>query len=117
MIYLNNKQSGWWGFAHMLDFFYRVKLKLETQQNATILVVSETMELAHLAVLKAGLSKLFQSGKKAVLLDFTSVTLKDSSLPQQIFELRGFAHLSGAQVVVISPDPKIGHATNLQKGL
>jgi hypothetical protein len=90
-----------------------MKLKLESQENVTILVVTESIEPTHVPVLKAGLTKLFQSGKKTILLDFTLVAesdFKDPTLFQQISDLRGWAAQSEAQVAVVSPIQKLGHA-------
>lgn len=58
----------------MLDFLYRMKLKLEVQAGITILCVTDEVEAQHAAILKAGLTKLFQVGKKVVLLDLTTTT-------------------------------------------
>jgi hypothetical protein len=86
-----------------------MKLKLDTPDPlnpaVTTLAVSEAIELANIAVLKAGLTRLFQSGKKAVLLDFTGVKpeeLKSPALSQEIFGLRSWALGAQAQVLVIS---------------
>ncbi len=70
----------------MLDFLYRMKLKLEVQGGVTILCVTEDVEAQHATILKAGLTKLFQVGKKTVLLDLTASnkvsyeTLRDLAL-------------------------------------
>jgi hypothetical protein len=97
-----------------------MKLKMESQENVTVLVVTEAIEPSHLPILKAGLTKLIQSGKKAILLDFTSVGEKDfkePSLLQQISELRGWAAAMDAQVAVISANPKLGHAAQRVEGV
>jgi hypothetical protein len=101
-----------------------MKLKLETQDpaqpNITTLVVSETIEPANIAVLKAGLSKLFQSGKKNILLDFTPVLpgqISAPSLHKEISDLRGWAVSSDAQLLVVSPIETVGHAKPREEAL
>lgn len=82
-----------------------MKLKLETQDQITVLVVTDTIELAHIPVLKAGITKLFQSGKKTLLLDLTAVPeaqLKVEALRAQLAELRTWALTQDADVVVVS---------------
>jgi hypothetical protein len=111
----------------MLDFIYKVnpmKLKLETQNNSslevTVLVVTEKVELSHLAVLKAGLTKLIQSGKKNLLLDLAALQASDiaeSSLPKLVLDLRTWAVGFGAQVLVISPIEALGHAKTREEGI
>lgn len=90
-----------------------MKLKLENQDTATILQVTDTIEASHLPILKAGLTKLFQAGKKAIVLDFTAVTekdFKDPALIQQIADLRTWASTLGSQVAVVSTIAKLSHA-------
>ncbi len=108
----------------MLDFIYKVnparipmKLKLDNPDplnpGVTTLIVSESIEPTHVAVLKAGLSKLFQSGKKSILLDFTAVKpteLASPTIPQEILALRVWAASFDAQVLVVSPIETLGHA-------
>lgn len=97
-----------------------MKLKMESQENVTILVVTESIEPPHLPILKAGLTKLFQTGKKSILLDFTAVQdadIKDPSLPQQISELRNWGTTQAAQVAVVSANPKLGHVASRPEGI
>jgi hypothetical protein len=97
-----------------------MKLKLETQDAVTVLVVTEAVETSHIPILKAGLAKLFQTGKKTILLDFSQVAekdFKDPSLFQQIAELRGWSQLSDAQVIVVSAIQNLGHAPSREAGI
>jgi hypothetical protein len=101
-----------------------MKLRLENQDplnpGLTILVVSEKIESSHLAVLKAGLTKLFQSGKKAVLLDLSSIQPADlttSTVGQEILALRIWAASFDAQVLVISPLETLGHAKTREEAV
>lgn len=94
-----------------------MKLKLDTADplnpSVTTLIVSESIEPSHVAVLKAGLTKLFQSGKKTILLDFTAVKPTELTTPtvsQDILALRVWAATSDAQVLVVSPIETLGHA-------
>jgi hypothetical protein len=90
-----------------------MKLKLENQETATILQVTDTIEASHLPILKAGLTKLFQAGKKTIVLDFTAVTekdFKDPALIQQIADLRSWASPLGGQVAVVSTIARLSHA-------
>jgi hypothetical protein len=119
----------------MLDFIYKVnmKLKLETSlpvanspagSEVTILVVTEGIESANLAILKAGLNKLIVSGKRNLLLDcglLKESDIKDPGLFIQISNLRGWASTlegqGGAQVIVVSPLEKLGHARTREEGV
>jgi hypothetical protein len=97
-----------------------MKLKLENQDQATILVVTEAIEASHLPILKAGLGKLFQAGKKAVILDFSAAReadFKEPGLMSQISELRAWAMSLGNQVAVVSALPKLGHAPTRSEAL
>lgn len=97
-----------------------MKLKLETQDSVTILVVTERIESSHIPILKAGMAKLIQSGKKAILLDFTAVTEKDFAEPallQQVADLRAWGSEAQAQVVVASAISAVGHTANRADGL
>lgn len=94
-----------------------MKLKLDTPDplnpSLTTLVVSEKIEPSHIAILKAGLTKLFQSGKKCILLDLTSVQpseLTTPSISQEILALRIWAATFDSQVLVVSPLETLGHA-------
>jgi hypothetical protein len=94
-----------------------MKLKLENPDplnpGLTTLIVTESIEPAHIAVLKAGLTKLFQSGKKTILLDFSAVQatgLTTPTISQEILALRVWASASDAQVLVVSPIETLGHA-------
>jgi hypothetical protein len=101
-----------------------MKLKLDTPDSVnpslTTLIVSENIESSHIAVLKAGLTKLFQSGKKSILLDFTLVKpseLTVTNISQEILALRVWAAGFDAQVLVVSPLETLGHAKNREDAI
>lgn len=101
----------------MLNFFYKVKLKLETDQNITILNVLEDVAVPHAAILRAGLAKLIDSGKKTILVDLTNATFTESAA---IFEITGVTSIAserGAQIVLVSPIDGVGHATTREAGI
>ena len=88
-----------------------IKIKLESQENLTVLVVSETLQPSELPILRAGLAKLFQSGHKVVLLDLIAVPQQDLRTPEAIASIAGcriFASEQGAQLVIASPVNGIG---------
>lgn len=63
---------------NLLSFLYKVKtgpmkLKLSTQDDITILSVSEDLKPNDSAILRAGIQKLLQSKKTNILLDLTEV--------------------------------------------
>src|SRR6185312_2949960 len=97
-----------------------MKLKLENQAQATVLVVTETIEPSHLPILKAGLGKLVQAGKKAIVLDFSSVAekdFKDPGLITQVQELKSWAETLGAKILVVSSIANLAHAPNREEAL
>jgi hypothetical protein len=117
-----------------------MKLRLETSTPAsastpastgaasdvTILVVTEGIESASLAILKAGLNKLIASGRRNLLLDCTALNesdIPDPALFSQISELRAWAAGlneqggGGAQVLVISPIERMGHVHTREEGI
>jgi len=88
-----------------------LKLKMETDDDVTILTVSESVELPHFAILKAGLKKLFSSEKKVILLDLNSAEpacLKKPEIVYEIVALPKWAQDCAAQVIVISSVSELG---------
>lgn len=99
----------------MLDFLYireseRVKLKLESQEGVTILCVTEDVLTQHAAILKAGITKLFKSGKKVILLDMTGITSLDEGVDKEILNIQAMAPELDSQLVVASPLDGLGQA-------
>jgi hypothetical protein len=64
-----------------------LKLKLEAQNDVTILIATETVAAQHIPVLKAGISKLLQSGKVAIVVDLSGA---DPIEPLLVPELNTF---------------------------
>ena len=89
-----------------------MKLKLEVQEGITILSVTEDVQAQHGPILKAGIAKLFQSGKKSILLDLTAVTQLDEPAAKDIEAIRATAPELEGQLVVASPLEGLGQAPN-----
>jgi hypothetical protein len=102
-----------------------MKLKLEAVQDqlqtpVTVLVISEKIEAHDLAVLKAGLNKIFNSGKKRVLLDLDSAELQGTTeLPiiEGLLDLRNWAATAGAQLLIVSANEALGHSSTRDEAL
>lgn len=116
----------------MLDFFHKVmKLKLEwihtaesqssqTSVETAVLSVTEDIASEHLPVLKAGLSKLFQAGKKTILLDLTSLQPHSYSPPETSKEVSALHHWAsnlGALLIIASPIPELGDAPDREAAI
>ncbi|OFZ83028.1 MAG: hypothetical protein A2583_13285 [Bdellovibrionales bacterium RIFOXYD1_FULL_53_11] len=79
-------------------------------EGITVLAVTEEIKNQHGPILKAGISKLFQSGKKTLLLDLTSVTQVDEGIAKEVQEIIHMAPEMDAQIIVVSPIDGIGQA-------
>ena len=109
----------------MLDFIHkvqgknRVKLKLEMQQNVAILSVLESVVVQDVAVLRAGLNKIFQSGRKSVVVDLTG--LSEGSLgdgaASELVQLGAWAASLEGQVIIASPIAAVGQAPDREKAV
>ena len=64
-----------------------MKLKLETQDATTVLIVTGPVTADNIPVLKAGLLKFAQTGKTQVILDLTAVREREIESPAAIIEL------------------------------
>jgi hypothetical protein len=87
-----------------------MKLKLEQNDSVTLLTVSEEISAENVPVLKAGLTKLFQSGKKSILLDLAALSASDLKSPSVAFDLAslpGWAKEAGFRLVVASKIPEV----------
>ena len=93
-----------------------MKVKLETEQGMTILCVTEEITTQHASVLKAGLNRLFQSGKRMVLLDITAVKNVDPGVLKDIKAFQIAAPSQGAQLAIASLS-NIGHAPTRSEAL
>lgn len=61
-----------------------MKLKLEAQNDVTILIATENLAAQHIPVLKAGISKLLQSGKVAIVVDISGTDPIDPALVPEL---------------------------------
>lgn len=90
-----------------------MKLRLEVQEAASILTISEGVGPENLPILKAGLNKLFQDNKKTVILDLSGVALESfqpASVMEEISGLKLWAAELGAQITVVSGIENFGDA-------
>ena len=90
-----------------------MKLKLDVQDGNTILSVSEFIEPQHIAVLRAGLNKLIQTGRNALILDLSALSadaIRGSDTHDQIKSLSTWAEENGAQLVIVSSMEALGRA-------
>ncbi|MCM2277798.1 MAG: hypothetical protein NDJ89_06950 [Oligoflexia bacterium] len=88
-----------------------MKLKLEVQDNVMILAVSESVTADQIAILRAGLGKLIQAGKKTLLLDLSDPNLAVAPAEvKEIAALRDWASELGAQLMIASPMTGLGDA-------
>ncbi len=94
-----------------------MKLKLEVQGDVTILSVSEEILPPHPSVLRAGIMKLFTSGKKKLLLDLTAITQVDEAPLREIVALQNLTVEHDAQMAIASTLPGIGHAPSREEAL
>jgi hypothetical protein len=94
-----------------------LKLKLEIQEGVTILVVTEDVTNQHFAILKAGLLKLFQSGKKSILLDLIGVTQMTPDVMREITVLQQLAPEMDGQLMIASLLGESGHAATREEAI
>ena len=90
-----------------------MKLRLVAKNGIPILVVTEDLSHQHAEVLKMGIAKLFQSGKRTIILDLTGVTHAE---PVDLTDVAAFGLDTPEvrnQLIVASPIEGVGHAPNL----
>ncbi len=90
-----------------------MKLKLETHDSVTVLVVTEAIPLQQAQVLRAGLGKLIDSGKAPIVIDLTQLKaadLTDALAIAEVASLPGWALEKKAQVLIASAQPHLGQA-------
>ena len=93
-----------------------MKLKLQVEDDVTVLAVTETVDPAQLPVLKAGLNKLFQSEKRLVILDLMAVpdsNLLHPDVVSAILALPGWAKEQAAHLQVVSSAATVATAPSL----
>jgi hypothetical protein len=110
-----------------LHFLYKVnegngslKLKLETHEGTTILEVSEGIDLQQVAILKAGLNKIFQTGRRVILLDLTPLDVTQpptGGVLTELLALPAWATDADAQLLVASGTQGLGQAKTRAEGL
>ena len=94
-----------------------MKLKLENQDTIAVISVSEEVLSPHIAILKAGISKLIQTGKKNILLDLTSANHNNPEITKDILSLEQFTSQLNGKLVIVSSIAAVGHAQNRKNGL
>ena len=99
-----------------------MKLKLESrdsgQISVTILSAVGPIEAGQVAVLKAGAGKLFsQTPRKPLLIDLTALEGPTERLSADLLALKTWALMQDDTLFVVSPDPALGDAPNLDAGL
>jgi hypothetical protein len=87
-----------------------VKLKLEVQENIHILCITEDVLAQYAQMLKAGIIKLFRSGKKTILLDMVNATQVDEAIIRELQVIANYAPEIDCQIVIASPITGFGHA-------
>jgi hypothetical protein len=95
-----------------------MKLKLEIEQGIAILSVTESVGPQDVLVLKAGLTKLIQSGKKSILIDLTrALKPGPESVIQELASLPAWAQATDAQVIFASSLSQLGPSTTRDQAL
>ena len=77
-----------------------MKLKLDTTTEIITLFVTEDVSVQHGAILKAGLMKLIQSGKKKVVVDLTGVTKAEPQALKLLLALPAPLKAAGIELIV-----------------
>ncbi len=85
-----------------------MKLKLEKQEDFIMLSVSEEVLHNHIAVLRAGISKLLQSGVKNILLDLTKAQA-DQKILKEIPALEKYTETFKGKLAIFSSVPGVGN--------
>lgn len=89
-----------------------LKLKLENQDGISILIVTEDLKSAHIPVLKAGLSKLFQSGTKSIVLDLTALPSIDPLTARDLNSVVESSFENDGQLGVVTAASDIAGSNN-----
>jgi predicted nuclease with TOPRIM domain len=92
-----------------------VKLKLENQLGVTILSVTEDISPSDCAILRAGVTKLFQLGKKNIFLDLLGSNRSTPDSLKEIASLQSLAAEAGATLLMISQHSSFSHATSREE--
>ncbi len=97
-----------------------MKLRLDPKEKLPTLEVSETLSPADVAVLRAGLRKLFRSGKKEVLLDLTLIPAPSLSPLEMLLALKSLqltASEETALLMIVSTVPELGGVASRPEAL
>lgn len=93
-----------------------MKLKLAIQGPLSVLSVNETIEVAQISVLKAGITKLFAGGKKLIVLDLTGTdpkTFQNREVLVGVVALRNWGRDNGGRVLLASGIRGLGDAATV----
>jgi hypothetical protein len=86
-----------------------MKLKLSAENHVDILTASEAITPKDIAVLKAGITRLFQNGKNKIILELPSQS--QESLPEEVIRelgtLDNFARELSGRIVVVAVNPAV----------
>ncbi len=94
-----------------------MKLKLITQEKVTILSISEEILPAQTAILKAGVSKLFNSGTKTVILDLSEATKLEPPILTEVYHLVQLAAQLKGRLIIVSPVVGSGHVSTREEAI
>ncbi len=94
-----------------------MKLKLEAQNDITVLIASEDIALQHIPVLKAGITKLAQAGKLAIVLDLTGVDSIPPSLIPELSSLTQWAKGVCSYFNMVSPVSELSPLSNREEAV
>ncbi|MBI2607028.1 MAG: hypothetical protein HYW49_13220 [Deltaproteobacteria bacterium] len=84
-----------------------MKLKLAENSDVTILNVLENVDIHSLAVLKAGIAKLLQSGKKKVAINLTEATQLTGPIIRDILQFDQLSGANGGTIVIVGQAPMV----------
>lgn len=84
-----------------------MKLKLSEYKGIHILTVTGPVVERDFSVLKAGMTKLFQTGKNRMILELVSASELDDSYIRELGKMNLLAREMAGEVVVVAPEPQL----------
>jgi len=84
-----------------------MKLALRQEENASILEIQGAIDIHNFAVLKAGLTKLFQNGKNRIVLNIKEGDELSSEVIRELAILDVFARELSGKLVMVSESPDL----------
>jgi anti-anti-sigma regulatory factor len=87
------------------------------QGHIAVLMVTETLSIGNDAILKAGINKIMQGGKKTIVLDLAQAILTDPPTIEGILTFEKQVKAQGGRLLIVSPDPRLGHVQNLKSAI